>query len=97
MILVKATTKKGQQLIEKASAYEGYYLSDVYGSWSQAKQDGWNYCWEKFQATKDSENFAICSHNQRRFSCSWEGIYIDQDGEHEAVFLETAAHSYIIF
>ena len=37
MTMVKGSTKKGQKILAMARRYEGYYLDDVYGSYSTAK------------------------------------------------------------
>lgn len=96
--VVKATTKRGKNLINSASVYEGYKLSDVYDSYSESKESAYNYCWEKYCNTPQASDFGICSHNTFQFSVSWNGTYIDTEtGEaFEAVFLETANNSYVI-
>ena len=38
MEIVKTSTKKGQALLRRALHYEGFYLSDVYGSHSNLKR-----------------------------------------------------------
>ena len=37
----KASTKKGQELIKMGSRYDGQFLSQIYDSWSQAKQNAY--------------------------------------------------------
>lgn len=90
--IIKASTKKGQQLINSASYVEGFFLKDVYDSYSSSKQAGWNYCYGKYINTPERDNFHICSHNTFQFSVAWKGVW----GGERAMFLETASNSYII-
>lgn len=87
MKTIKATTKRGQALIESAKNYQGYYLQDVYSNYSHAKAKAWNYCFEQY--IKDNgTNFHICSHNSQTFTVAWE--------TDEGMRIETAYNSYLI-
>ena len=90
--IIKGSTKRGQQLINRASVNEGYYISDVYDRASNAKEISWRECHDKYHHTTYGHNFHICSHNTFQYSVAWDGIY---NGE-EATFIETATNSYII-
>ena len=90
--IIKGSTKRGQELINRANYYEGYYLLDVYGRWSIEKERRWKYCFDKYCHTTNAHGFHICSHNTFQYSVAWEGIYEAQ----RAIFLETASNSYII-
>ena len=87
MKTIKATTKRGQALIESAKRYEGYNLRDVYSSYSYAKRNAWEWCYNQY--IKDNgTNFHICSHNSQTFTVAWE--------TDEGVRIETAYNSYLI-
>lgn len=90
--IIKGSTKRGQELIKRASVYEGYYISDVYDRASNAKEASWRECHDKYCNTTHAHGFHICSHNTFQYSVAWNGIH---NGE-EATFIETANNSYII-
>lgn len=90
---LKASTKAGQNILEKAQNYDGYFLHDVYDRPSHAKEQAWDWCWEQFRATEDADGFSICSHNTFGFTCSWFGT---KDGENICRF-ETKDNSYLVW
>ena len=90
--IIKASTKRGRNLIDMGSSYEGKYLWKVYKRWSADKEKAWDYCYDKYVDTPESSAFGICSHNAYRFSVSWVGLY---EGEN-AMFIETADNSYVV-
>ena len=92
IMIVKGSTKRGQELINRASINEGFYISDVYDRASNAKEESWRWCIEKYHNTTYAHDFHICSHNTFQYSVAWYGIH---DGE-KALFLETANNSYIV-
>ena len=85
-------TKTGNRLYNRYVTCEGFYLSDVYNSYSPAKEQAYNWCWEKYMNTEGHNSFGICSHNTSFFTVSWNGLY---NGK-EALFVETPSNSYII-
>ena len=66
---------------------EGYYLSEVYSSYSQAKQNAWEYCLNLCNK-ENGHNFHIISHNTFGFSVAW---YVS-----EGVRIETPKNSYLV-
>ena len=90
---LKASTKKGQEIIEKASHYTGTRLHEVYDSWSQAKENAYNWCWEEYCNTEKSSGFGICSANTFGFTVSWCGV---KDGE-DILRYETKDNSYLVW
>lgn len=63
MITVKGTTKRGNQLLARAMVNEGTYLSDVYGSFSDAKYKAWKNWFNNFNNSNEPVYaFHICSH-----------------------------------
>ena len=90
--IIKGSTKRGQQLIETGSRYEGMWLYQVYDRWSPAKENAYNRCYDKYLNTPDHDAFSIVSHNTFSFSVSWVGTY---EGEN-ALYIETSANSYIV-
>lgn len=87
MTIIKAETKKGQSMIERANNCEGYSLHDVYGSFSRAKENAWEYCLNLCHK-ENGYNFHIISFNTFGFSVAWNTA--------EGVRIETPQNSYII-
>ena len=54
---------------------EGVYLSDVYGSYSDAKEYGYNYC-RKLCDRFNGRGFKIVSHNCQAFTIKYARKYI---------------------
>ena len=71
VVVLAEGTKKGDEIIAKASRYEGYYLNQVYDYWSQAKQAAFDEAYEMFCNSRHGESFGICSHNVNMFTVSW--------------------------
>lgn len=90
--IIKASTKRGQNLIAIGSQWEGVSLRQVYDRWSAKKEEAWERCYNKYLGTPEHDAFSICSHNSYQFSVSWVGLY---DGEN-AMFLETADNHYVV-
>ena len=87
MITIKASTKKGQKLIESARHYDGYRLSDCYQNCSYAKQRAYQTCRDMCDK-EGGEDFHISSHNSQFFSVVWE--------VENGIRMETAYNSYFI-
>lgn len=92
MIIVKGSTKRGEQLFSSSRRYDGTKLSDCYGSWSGAKQSAFDDCYQEYLDTPEHEDFHICSHCTNFFSVCWFGVY---NGE-EALFLKTGRNDYVV-
>ena len=90
---LKASTKAGQNILERARRCEGFTLDDVYTRCSPAKEKAYRDCWEMFLNTEKSAGFRICSFNTFGFTCSWRG---EQDGE-RIMRYETKDNSYLIW
>lgn len=90
---LKASTKKGQEIIRRGVQYIGASLNQVYDSWSQAKENAYNWCWEEYCNTQESSCFGICSANTFGFTVSWLGV---KDGE-IILRYETKDNSYIVW
>ena len=87
MITIKASTKRGQDMLNRANYFDGYTLHDVYGSYSVAKENAYNYCRELCYKENGS-NFHITSHNTFGFSVAWE--------VKNGVRIETPQNSYLV-
>lgn len=87
MIIIKGTTKKGQELLKKSQNWEGKYLSQVYNSYSKAKEKAWNDCFKKCLA-ENGEQFSIISHNSFQFSVGW---FVENGAR-----IETSSNSYLV-
>lgn len=88
MITVRANTKRGKALLDRAIRYEGYDLYDVYGRVSGAKERAWRECLEKCNE-EGGLNFRICGHCTTNFSVSWRVV--------NGWRLETYMNSYLIY
>lgn len=87
MTTIKASTKKGADMLNRANYNEGFRLWDVYGTVSQAKQNAWDYCYNLCNR-ENGTNFRIISHNTFSFSVAWDVP--------EGVRIETAQNSYFV-
>lgn len=85
--IIKATTKKGQNMLQSAKNFQGVTLNEVYGKYSNAKYNAFVYCLNK-AAAENGKNFHIYSHNSFGFSVAWE--------VENGVRIETAQNSYLI-
>lgn len=94
--IIKGSTKRGQQLYELGTRYEGTFLHQVYDKWSTAKENAFDYCWNKYTSTPNAQSFGICSHNTFQFTVSWIGTYEINGINENALFIETANNSYIV-
>lgn len=90
---LKFSTKAGQKIYEMGSRYDAMYLTQIYGRYSQEKQNAYDRCYEEYLKTENHEDFSICSHNVFGFTCSWLGTL---DGENIMRF-ETSQNSYLIW
>ena len=90
---LKASTKKGKEIIARAVNYEGATLSEVYDNWSSEKEKAFEWCREQYVETENSSGFSICSHNTFMFTCSWLGT---KDGENIMRY-ETPSNSYLVW
>lgn len=90
---LKYSTKAGKAIVDRVCQWEGVYLWQVYGRFSEAKQNAWEWCYEQYLASEDHQLFSICSHNSFSFTCGW---FCTVDGEVVAR-LETANNSYLVW
>lgn len=93
MTELKASTKRGQDIISRGSHYIGERLGQVYDSWSYAKQSAYDRCFHEYAETENSSSFSICSKNTFGFTCSWLGT---KDGENILRY-ETKDNSYLVW
>lgn len=70
-MFIKGSTKRGQNLIDGADYYKGYYLDEVYGSYSSNKARAWRYNHNLMQEM-NGRNFRITSSCSHFFSVAWE-------------------------
>lgn len=89
----KASTRQGQNIINRASYHEGYSLADVYGSYSNEKAYSYNKCYELYASDDNASDFHICSHNSFCYSVAWNTII---NGE-EVLRVETANNSFLVW
>jgi hypothetical protein len=93
MTVIKGSTKRGQQLLARASRFEGTDLSDVYGRYSSAKANAIRNCRELCNKMNGT-NFHICSHTAQAFSVAWN--YTNEETGEIMTRIETSCNTYII-
>lgn len=92
MKILKASTKAGQNIVDRYNRLYGRTLRDLYGSYSYAKESAYNDCLRWFNQSKEAHDFKVGSANTFGFSAGWKLIY---DG-HYAIRLETKDNSYVV-
>ena len=90
---LKASTKRGKEIIRKAKVNEGYFLSDIYRTYSNEKLNTWKWCEYQYLTSDRGKNFRICSHSRYRYTVAWECYYNGQ----RALRMETKANTYIVY
>ena len=95
MTIIKSSTKKGNALLQTARNNQGYYLWQVYGTYSRAKESAWEWCRE-LCISENGENFRIISHNSNVFSVAWESNCFDGNTVVPGIRIETRHNSYFI-
>ena len=90
---LKFSRKAGQKIYEMGSRYDAMYLAQIYGRYSQEKQNAYDWCYEEYLKTENHEGFSICSHNAFGFTCSWLGTL----GGENIMRFETSKNSYLIW
>lgn len=95
-MIIKKSTKRGQDWIFRTNGYQGFDLDDVYVCASRAKHQAYNWCLEQYRKDENAENFRITSHSMQQFTVAWDTIHIDQNtGEVlPCRHIETSAHTY---
>lgn len=72
--------KKSKEALKHYESYcrsRDYYLSDVYGRYSQAKANAWEYC-ERLAQENEGSGLKVVSHNLNVFTAGFEFM---KDGE----------------
>lgn len=87
MRTINANTKRGQEMLKRASQWDGEYLYQIYGTWSRAKEEAYDRC-RQMCYEEGGRAFSIISHNTFGFSVSWV--------TDEGVRIETPKNSYFI-
>ena len=97
-MIINKNTKKAEGLIRNYKRATAFFLRDVYGSWSLAKERAYWYCFNKYLGTPSRQCFRVYSANTFSFVAGWCGDYLDENGEvHEkTLFVETSCNSYIV-
>lgn len=93
MKVLKASTKAGENILRKAEYNEGYFLSEVYNSFSQEKENAWKWCEHEYLTSDGHSNFHICSHNTFGFTVAW----FCKINEEKCLRFETKENTYIVY
>ena len=89
----KASTKRGQYLINQSNYCVYRRLSDIYKTWSQAKQNAYEWCLNQYLESENHSAFGIGNANTFGFTASW---LCTINGEN-AMRIETKDNSYIVW
>lgn len=101
MAIIKGSTKRGQEMIQRAGRNLGRDLWQVYGRFSRNKVAALDHCKEMCYRS-NGKNFRIISASSFQFSVAWEFMYETMDqktGEiiqEPAIQIETATNSYTV-
>lgn len=91
--IINGATKKGRELLERASRFEGTDLFDVYGRYSSRKAVALRHC-RRWCEEDEGYNFHIISHNSHNFSVAWN--YTNKETGEVMTRIETSSNTYII-
>ena len=89
----KASTKRGQQLIAMGNRCVYTRLSDIYTTWSQAKQNAYDYCYNEFLKSDNHTGFGVGNANTFGFTASW----LCTINSENAMRIETKDNSYVVW
>lgn len=92
MIIKKASTKAGQNIIARCNYTKGHVLSDVYSNYSGAKYRAFRWCMDQYGETENHNNFRITGSSCTQFSVAWNGTM----GGKPILRYETKDNSYIV-
>lgn len=90
VIVLGENTKTGQDIIAKASRYEGTELRHVYVHCSEEKEQAFREVFGMFVNSRHGKSFSICSHTCQSFTVSW----LSDDGLH---FITSKTEYLVIF
>lgn len=93
MKVLKASTKTGQSILRKAGYNEGYFLSEVYSTYSWQKGNAWKWCEHEYLISNNHTNFHICSHNTFGFTVAWFCTINDE----KCLRYETKDNTYVVY
>lgn len=95
-MIIKKSTKRGQDLISRTNRCIGRSLDDVYACASHAKHRAYGWCWEQYCKDEHAKNFRITSHSTYQFTVAWDTLMVDNStGEVlPCRHIETSAHTY---
>ena len=71
VVVLSEYSKAGEDILERASHFDGYYLSQVYDNPSAEKKRVYYDLFEMYSNDKNAQAFGICSHNGFAFTVSW--------------------------
>ena len=71
VVVLSEYSKKGKDVLARASRWDGNTLNQVYDHWSEDKQKVFDDAWKMYCNSSNGESFSICSHNSFGFTVSW--------------------------
>lgn len=92
VIVTHQYTKLGDSIMKASTIDHGYFLQDVYTTFSDSKRRAWEDVMEMFFNDDNSEGFHITSYNTYGFSVSWVNdigvVYITPNTEYLVVTVD---------
>lgn len=67
----KLSSARGKELYAMGNTCCWQSLHNLYDRWSDAKQAAFDYCWEQYMATENSEAFGVGNATTFSFTASW--------------------------
>lgn len=83
-------TKQAKRWLESYERSTAYRLSDVYTTWSYAKENAYDWCMRKCN-NMDGYGFRILSANTFQFTCGW---LTENENSEITLHIETASNTY---
>ena len=92
VVVLSEYSKKGKDVLARASSRDGNTLYQVYDHWSENKQKAFDEAWEMYCNSRHGNSFSVCSHNTFGFTVSWlhdDGCtFLTKDTEYLVIFNE---------
>lgn len=86
--VLDGTTKRGQDIAQRAWHCEGFSLIGIYHKPSPSKQYFYDEVYQMYK-NDEGENFHICSYNSFQFTVAWDNpgevVYITRDTEYHVL------------
>ena len=89
----KYSTKRGKEIFNMGCKCCWSGLEDIYDSWSSAKQNAYDWCWNEYVNDENRSDFGIGNANTFGFTASWLLIKNNE----LCMRVETKDNSYLVW